>query len=34
MEKIILGTIERHLKNNATIRHCRHGFIKGKILFR
>jgi len=29
MEKIILGSIERHLKNNA-IRHSQPGFIKGK----
>ena len=28
--KIILGTIERHLKNNAIIRHSQHGFTKGK----
>ena len=26
MEKIILCTIERHLKNNAIIRHSQHGF--------
>ncbi|GAB0210316.1 mitochondrial enolase superfamily member 1 [Grus japonensis] len=30
MEKIILGAIERHLKNNAIIRHSQHGFTKGK----
>jgi len=30
MENVILGTIERHLKNNAIIRHSRHGFTKGK----
>ncbi|KAK4824957.1 hypothetical protein QYF61_021645 [Mycteria americana] len=30
MEKIILGTVERHLKNNAIIRHRQHGFTKGK----
>jgi len=30
MEKIILPTIERHLKNNAVIRHRQHGFRKGK----
>ncbi|KAK4810585.1 hypothetical protein QYF61_007322 [Mycteria americana] len=30
MEKIILGTTERHLKNNAIIRHSQHGFTKGK----
>ncbi|KAK4822655.1 hypothetical protein QYF61_018607 [Mycteria americana] len=30
MEKIILGTIERHLKNNAIVRHSQHGFTKGK----
>ena len=29
-EKIILGTVERHLKNNAVIRHSQHGFTKGK----
>ncbi|KAK4825967.1 hypothetical protein QYF61_003536 [Mycteria americana] len=29
-EKIIQGTIERHLKNNAVIRHSQHGFTKGK----
>uniref|UniRef100_A0A8C3PH51 Receptor-type tyrosine-protein phosphatase eta n=1 Tax=Calidris pygmaea TaxID=425635 RepID=A0A8C3PH51_9CHAR len=29
-EKIILGTIERHLKNNVIIRHGQHGFTKGK----
>ncbi|KAK4818651.1 hypothetical protein QYF61_016700 [Mycteria americana] len=30
MEKIILGTIERHLKNSALMRHSQHGFTKGK----
>ena len=30
MEKIILGTVERRLKNNAIIRHSQHGFTKGK----
>ncbi|KAK4811130.1 hypothetical protein QYF61_019761 [Mycteria americana] len=30
MEKIILGAIERHLKDNAIIRHSQHGFTKGK----
>ncbi|KAK4806195.1 hypothetical protein QYF61_001118 [Mycteria americana] len=30
MEKIILGTTERHLKNNAIIRHNQHGFTKEK----
>ncbi|KAK4822413.1 hypothetical protein QYF61_015160 [Mycteria americana] len=30
MEKITLSTIERHLKNNAIIRHSQHGFSKGK----
>ncbi|KAK4806855.1 hypothetical protein QYF61_012576 [Mycteria americana] len=30
MEKIILGATERHLKNNAIIRHSQHGFTKGK----
>ena len=28
MEKIILGIIERHLKNNAIIRHSQHGLTK------
>ncbi|GAB0206220.1 mitochondrial enolase superfamily member 1 [Grus japonensis] len=28
MEKIILGAIERHLKDNAIIRHSQHGFTK------
>ncbi|GAB0207248.1 mitochondrial enolase superfamily member 1 [Grus japonensis] len=28
--EIILGTVERHLKNNAIIRHSQHGFTKGK----
>lgn len=30
--KIILGTAKRHLKNDAVIRHCQHGFTKGKVL--
>ncbi|KAK4810827.1 hypothetical protein QYF61_008799 [Mycteria americana] len=30
MEKIILGAIERHLKDNAIIRHSQHEFTKGK----
>ncbi|KAK4810539.1 hypothetical protein QYF61_004502 [Mycteria americana] len=30
MEKIILGAGERHLKDNAIIRHGQHGFTKGK----
>lgn len=30
MEKITLGTVERHLKNNAVIRYSEHGFTKGK----
>ncbi|KAJ7400673.1 rna-directed dna polymerase from mobile element jockey-like [Pitangus sulphuratus] len=30
MEKIILGDIEKHLKNNAVINHSQHGFMKGK----
>ena len=30
MEKIILDATERHLKNNAIIRHSQHGFTKGK----
>jgi len=28
MEKIRLGATERHLKNNAIIRHSQHGFTK------
>ncbi|KAK4824798.1 hypothetical protein QYF61_019466 [Mycteria americana] len=32
MEKIILATIERHLKNNAIIRHSQHWVHKGKGL--
>ncbi|KAK4811079.1 hypothetical protein QYF61_016365 [Mycteria americana] len=28
--KIMLGAIERHLKENAIIRHSQHGFTKGK----
>ncbi|KAJ7415110.1 RNA-directed DNA polymerase from mobile element jockey-like protein [Pitangus sulphuratus] len=31
MEKIVLGTTERRLKNNAVIRHSQHGFTKGKF---
>jgi len=30
MEKIILGTTEKHLKNNAVIRHSLPGFVMGK----
>jgi len=30
MEKIILGAIERHLKDNVIIRHSQHKFMKGK----
>jgi len=30
MAKIILGTVQRHLKNNAIIRHNQRGFVKGK----
>jgi len=30
MEKIILGTVERHLKGNAVIRDSEHGFTKGR----
>ena len=30
MEKIILDATERHLKNNAIIRHSQHGYTKGK----
>ena len=28
MEKIILGAIEKHLKDNASIRHSQHEFTK------
>jgi len=27
MEKIILSTVERHLKNNAVVRHSQHGTV-------
>ncbi|GAB0188591.1 mitochondrial enolase superfamily member 1 [Grus japonensis] len=30
MEKIMLATTERHLKNNIIIRHSQHGFTEGK----
>ena len=30
MEKIILGAIEKHLKDSAIIRHGQHGLTKGK----
>lgn len=30
MEIIILGTTERHLKNDTVIRNSQYGFIKGK----
>ncbi|KAJ7428106.1 hypothetical protein WISP_01889 [Willisornis vidua] len=30
MEKIILGSIEKHLKDNAAIGHRQHGFMRGK----
>jgi len=30
MEKIILGTVERQVKNNAITRQSQHGFTKGK----
>jgi len=32
MEKIILGTVERHLKHNAMIKHSQQGFTKRKSL--
>ncbi|KAJ7413878.1 RNA-directed DNA polymerase from mobile element jockey-like protein [Pitangus sulphuratus] len=31
MEKIILGSIEKHLKDNAVIGHSQHGFMRGKF---
>jgi len=30
IEKIILGVIEKHLKDNAVIGHRQHGFMRGK----
>ena len=30
MEKIILGVIEKHLKDNAVIAPSQHGFMRGK----
>ena len=30
MEKTITGATERHLKDDAIIRHSQHGFTKGK----
>ena len=30
MEKIILGVIEKHLKDNAVIGHSQHRFMRGK----
>lgn len=30
MEKVILGAIGKHLKDNATTRHGQHGLTKGK----
>lgn len=30
IERIILGVIEKHLKNNAVIGHRQHGFMRGK----
>ncbi|NXL24651.1 RTXE polymerase, partial [Setophaga kirtlandii] len=31
MEKIILGGIEKHLKDNPVIGHSQHGFLRGKF---
>jgi len=31
MEKVIVGAIKKHLKNNAITRHNQHGFRKGKF---
>ncbi|KAJ7420798.1 hypothetical protein BTVI_20301 [Pitangus sulphuratus] len=31
MEKITLGGIEKHLKDNAVIGHSQHGFMRGKF---
>ncbi|KAF4804844.1 RNA-directed DNA polymerase from mobile element jockey-like protein [Turdus rufiventris] len=33
MEKIILGGIEKHLKDNTVIGHSQHGFMRGKSYF-
>ncbi|KAF4789344.1 RNA-directed DNA polymerase from mobile element jockey-like protein [Turdus rufiventris] len=33
MEKIILGAIEKHLKDNLVIDHSQHGFMRGKSCF-
>lgn len=30
MEMILWGSIKRHFKDNAVIRHSQHGFTKGK----
>ena len=30
MEKVILGVIEKHLRDNAVIGHSQHGFTSGK----
>ncbi|GAB0206716.1 mitochondrial enolase superfamily member 1 [Grus japonensis] len=30
MEKIMLGVIEKHLKDNAVIGHSQHGFVRGR----
>lgn len=32
IEKIILGSIEKHLEDNALISHGQHGFCVGKVL--
>jgi len=30
MEKVILGVMEKHLRDNAVIGHSQHGFPRGK----
>ena len=32
MEKIMLGVIEKHLKDNVVIGHSQHRFMRGKFL--
>ena len=30
IEKVILGVIEKHLRDNAVLGHSQHGFMRGK----